>query len=116
MITHENLNDVSAQFSMVENLVAALDLGVDALEEVATTRYRRNLDALIGVNAALNAQLKKAHNDLEGLFRLAQGLEVSAWSPSSQKPLQSAWISSASTLRLSLANCVTFVERLTASP
>ncbi|WP_018000048.1 hypothetical protein [Paracoccus sp. N5] len=72
MITSDNLNDVQAEFGKVGNLLAALDLAVDAVDESATGQRRRNLDALIGVTHAMQEQLEKAHAAFETLFEAAR--------------------------------------------
>ena len=73
MITSDNLNDVQAEFGKVGNLLAALDLAVDAVDESATGQRRRNLDALIGVTHAMQEQLEKPMPPLKPFSR-QQGL------------------------------------------
>ena len=72
MITSDNLNDVQAEFGKVGNLLAALDLAVDAVDESATGQRRKNLDALIGVTHAMREQLEKAQTAFETLFVAAR--------------------------------------------
>jgi|GEM_PF-4761523 len=72
MISPRSLNDVQAEFSKVENILAALDLVVEAVDESAQGARRKNLDALIGVTAAARQQIQVAQDALTTLIKSAQ--------------------------------------------
>lgn len=70
MITRDHLEQVSLQLSMVDNLVAALDVCVDHADSSTEQMRRKSFDALIGCTDALEAQMIAAHSSLDVVWKL----------------------------------------------
>ena len=68
-MNRSNLDDVQAEFSKVSNLISAMDFIVQEIDGSCGQRARREIDALIGVRDAMEAQMEKAHGAFDGLFK-----------------------------------------------
>ena len=79
MITRDMLNDIQAEFGKAANLIAALAVVVDEVDDSAEGKRRRDLDALIGVSDAIADQMNVAQDAYEALFvALREGNEGTA--------------------------------------
>ncbi|MFC0201172.1 hypothetical protein [Paracoccus rhizosphaerae] len=78
MLTDRKLDEVQAEISKIEQLMSALSIIVDDVDEAATGHRRRQLDALIGVTAAATSQVQKAQDAFETLFEALRATENAA--------------------------------------